>query len=355
MLATSTHDNKRSEDVRARIDVISEMPAAWRLLLRRWGRMNRARKQTVDGAPAPSRNDEYLLYQTLLGTFPSGDLDAEGLAGYRDRIERYMVKAVREAKVHSSWINISEPYETATVGFVRQLLGRFEGNLFLEDLATQARLVGWFGLLNSLSMTLVKLASPGVPDTYQGNETLDFSLVDPDNRRPVDYARRKVVLEELKSLAGNGQSGASGLAYAARAMANAMENGRAKLWTTWRALELRRDHPQLFERGDYAPLAATGARASHVVAFARRHQGHAVVAVAGRLWASLGVDAGTPPVGDAVWGDTRVSLEPLTVDSQPINVLTGEKLEVVDGQLRLGAVFAHFPAGLIVIAGRSDG
>jgi (1->4)-alpha-D-glucan 1-alpha-D-glucosylmutase len=198
-------------------------------------------------------------------------------------------------------------------------------------------------------MTLVKLASPGVPDIYQGNETLDFSLVDPDNRRPVDYARRRVMLEELRGL-----SGSPGLAHVVRAMANAPENGRAKLWTTWRALELRREHPQLFERGDYAPLAATGARASHVVAFARRHQGRAVIAVAGRLWASLGVDAGAPPVGDAVWGDTRVSLEPVTVDSQPVNVLTGEKLDVVDGQLRLGAVFAHFPAGLIVVAGRSD-
>jgi len=349
MLATSTHDNKRSEDVRARIDVLSETPAAWRLLLRRWSRMNRARKRIVDGAPAPSRNDEYLLYQTLLGTFPFGDLDAGRLAEYRDRIERYMVKAVREAKVHSSWINASEPYETATVEFVRQLLGRFEGNLFLEDLAAQTRLLGWFGLLNSLSMTLVKLASPGVPDIYQGNETLDFSLVDPDNRRPVDYARRKAMLEEMKGLASS-----SGLAYAALAMASAPENGRAKLWTTWRALELRRAHPQLFERGDYVPLAVTGSRASHVVAFARRHEGRAVIAVAARLWASLGVDAGKPPLGDAVWGDTQVSLEPLTVTGHPVNVLTGEKLAVVDGQLRLGAVFAHFPAGLVVVAGQSD-
>jgi len=349
MLATSTHDNKRSEDVRARIDVVSEMPAAWRLLLRRWSRMNRGRKRTVDGVPAPSRNDEYLLYQTLLGTFPSGDLDAERLAEYRDRIERYMVKAVREAKVHSSWINISAPYETATTEFVRQLLGRLAGNLFLEDLAQQARSVGWFGMLNSLSMALVKLASPGVPDIYQGNETLDFSLVDPDNRRPVDYARRRAMLDEMKGLAG-----VSGLAHVARAMANAPENGRAKLWVTWRALELRRELSALFERGDYVPLAVTGERASHVVAFARRHRDHGVIAVAGRLWASLGVDAGAPPLGDAVWGDTQVSLDPLTPAGSLINVLTGEKLEVANGGLRLGAVFAHFPAGLIVASGRSD-
>ncbi|MCC6611095.1 MAG: malto-oligosyltrehalose synthase [Burkholderiales bacterium] len=355
MLATSTHDNKRSEDVRARIDVLSEIPAAWRLLLRRWSRMNRGRKRTVDGVPAPSRNDEYLLYQTLLGTFPAGDFDAERLAEYRDRIARYMVKAVREAKVQSSWISVSEPYETATAEFVQQLLGRSDGNLFLEDLVAQVRAIGWFGLLNSLSMTLIKLASPGVPDIYQGNETLDFSLVDPDNRRPVDYARRRGMLEELKELARNAQSRPHGLAHVARAMANAPENGRAKLWTTWRTLELRREQPQLFERGDYVALAATGARARHVVGFARRFNGGAVIAVAGRLWASLGVDAGTPPLGDAVWGDTYLSLEPLTAAScQPVNVLTGEALEAEDGRLRLGAVFSHFPAGLIVIAGRND-
>ncbi|MCZ7563474.1 MAG: malto-oligosyltrehalose synthase [Burkholderiales bacterium] len=352
MLATSTHDNKRSEDVRARIDVISETPAAWRLLLRRWSRMNRARKRTVEGVPAPSRNDEYLLYQTLLGTFPFGDLDAERLAGYRDRIERYMVKAVREAKVHSSWINVSEPYETATAEFVRQLLGRAEGNLFFEDLATQARSVAWFGTLNSLSMTLVKLASPGVPDIYQGNETLDFSLVDPDNRRPVDYARRRTMLEDLGRLAAGGKAG---LAHVARAMANAPENGRAKLWTTWRALELRREHPQLFERGDYVPLAVAGARAQHVVAFARRHEGCAVIAVAGRLWTSLGAEVGTPPLGEAAWGDTTLSLAPLAPAEPAVNVLTGEALAAAGGELRLAALFAHFPAALLVLASRDDG
>jgi (1->4)-alpha-D-glucan 1-alpha-D-glucosylmutase len=347
MLATSTHDNKRSEDVRARIDVISEMPAAWRLLLRRWSRMNRARKRTVDGVPAPSRNDEYLLYQTLLGTFPVGDMDDERLARYRERIEHYMLKAVREAKAHSSWINVSEPYETATIEFVRQVLGRVEGNLFLEDLIVQVRSVAWFGMLNSLSMTLLKLASPGVPDIYQGNETLDFSLVDPDNRRPVDYAQRFATLEELRRLATGAQAG---LAHVAHAMVNAPENGRAKLWTTWRLLELRRSQPQLLEQGDYVALAASGERAQHVVSFARRYRGHALVAVAGRLWASLGVEAWTPPLGEQVWGDTTVSLAPLAVSGMAVNVLTGETFEPVDGKLRLAALFAHFPAALLILS-----
>jgi (1->4)-alpha-D-glucan 1-alpha-D-glucosylmutase len=352
MLATSTHDNKRSEDVRARIDVISEMPAAWRLLLRRWTRMNRARKRAVDGVAAPSRNDEYLLYQTLLGTFPLGDLDEARLAHYRDRVERYMLKAIREAKVHTSWINPAEPYETATIEFVRQLLGRMEGNLFLEDLVAQVRSIAWFGLLNSLSITLLKFASPGVPDIYQGNETLDFSLVDPDNRRPVDYARRRAMLEALRELASSAKAG---LAYAVQAMANAPETGRAKLWTAWRALELRRTDPQLFERGDYVPLAVTGAKARHVVAFARRHEGRAAIAVAGRLWASLGVPAGTAPLGEAAWGDTTLWLAPLGIAATPVNVLTGEAFASGGERLRLAELFAHFPAALLALPGRGAG
>ncbi len=186
MLATSTHDNKRSEDVRARIDVLSEMPAAWRLSLRRWSRINRSKKVEVEDAPAPSANDEYLLYQTLLGSWPGDAAGRGALAAYRDRIEAYMIKAVREAKVHSSWININEAYEQRCASFVHALLGRLQSNLFLDDFLALQPLVAWLGMLNSLSQTLIRLASPGVPDIFQGTELWDYSLVDPDNRRPVD-------------------------------------------------------------------------------------------------------------------------------------------------------------------------
>ncbi len=342
MLATSTHDNKRAEDVRTRIDVLSEMPAAWRLVLRRWSRMNRARKRTVDRAPAPSRNDEYLLYQTLLGTFPLESLDDAGLATYRERIERYMVKAIREAKVRSSWISVSEPYEAAVTEFVRQLLGRREANLFLDDLAAQVRSIAWFGMLNSLSMTAIKLASPGVPDIYLGTEIWDFSLVDPDNRRPVDYAHRKAMLEGMTAIAGS-----EGMANAAREMAEAPDDGRAKLWVVWRALGLRRLHPKLFEQGDYAPLAASGTRADHVVAFARRHADAGVIAIAGRLWASLGVDTRVAPIGAAVWGDTTIDAHALPADVQLVNALTGERVAVRDGRILLADAFANFPGALL--------
>ncbi|MGB8437659.1 MAG: malto-oligosyltrehalose synthase, partial [Burkholderiales bacterium] len=343
MNATSTHDNKRAEDVRTRIDVLSEMPAAWRLLLRRWSRLNRARKRTVDRTPAPSRNDEYLLYQTLLGTFPLETLDDAGLATYRERIERYMIKAIREAKVSSSWISVSEPYEAAVTEFVRQLLGRREANMFLDDLASQTHPIAWFGMLNGLSMTAIKLASPGVPDIYLGTEIWDFSLVDPDNRRPVDYAHRRTMLEQMTAIAGS-----EGMAKTVRAMACAPEDGRAKLWVVWRALEMRRAHALLFEKGDYAPLAASGTRADHVVAFARRHNDFGVIAIAGRLWASLGIDARVPPLGAAVWGDTTVDAALLPAAAEPINVLTGERVTVRDGRIRVADALANFPAALLL-------
>ncbi|MBC8023258.1 MAG: malto-oligosyltrehalose synthase, partial [Burkholderiales bacterium] len=232
MLATSTHDNKRSEDVRARIDVITEMVPAWRLQLTKWNRMNEGKKSLVDESPAPSRNDEYLLYQTLLGSFPTGEPRGKELAAYRDRILAYVQKAAREAKLHTSWALVNEPYEAATAAFAAALLDDSQPNAFLEDLRVAARTVTWIGFLNSLSMAAVKLTSPGVPDIYQGNETWDFSLVDPDNRRPVDYERRRRMLGELAKL-GDKPGAALGEIF------RGLDDGRAKLYVVWRLLQLR--------------------------------------------------------------------------------------------------------------------
>ncbi len=344
MLATSTHDNKRSEDVRTRIDVLSEAPGVWRLLVRRWARMNRTRKRKAEGERAPSRNDEYLLYQTLIGTLPVDLPDAGALDDYRERIERYMVKAVREAKVHTSWLNVNEPYETAVIEFVRGLLGRVEGNLFLDDLRAQARGIAWFGMLNSLSMALLKFTSPGIPDIYQGNELGDLSLVDPDNRRPVDYDLRRRLLDELKAAAE-----APGFADTVRTYAQNAADGRAKLWVTWRALGLRRQHPDLFQLGDYTPLSVEGPRASHVIAYARRHEGKVAVTIAGRLWASLGLEQGALPLGDAVWKDTFVDVSALGDGLRAIDVLSGVPLLIAGQRVPMGRVFAAFPAALLYI------
>ena len=248
----------------------------------------------VEEVPAPSANDEYLLYQVLLGTFPVAGAGASA-GSYSERIEAYMIKAVREAKVHTSWVSPNEQYEAAIVAFVRALLAPSPRNLFLKDLRTQACTFAWFGALNSLSMTLLKLTSPGVPDVYQGNETSDLSLVDPDNRRAVDYAQRARMLDELESLADDPASSAEALAGSAL-------DGRAKMWIVARALELRRSNPDLFTHGQYVPLQVQGQRAGHVVAFMRRHAGTTAVTIAGRLWMKLGAYAGGPPLGDQTVG-----------------------------------------------------
>jgi len=345
MLATSTHDSKRSEDVRARIGVISELPAPWRLAVRRWSRINRSKKRTVEGEPAPSRNDEYLLYQTLLGSFPVPAPAPDALAAYCARIEAYMLKAVREAKVHTSWINPNEAYEAAVAAFVRALLGKADANLFLDDFRAQLAPFAWYGALNSLATTLVKLTSPGVPDLYQGNELIELSLVDPDNRRPVDYALRRARLAELAALAA---APAETLAEQAAALCAQALDGRAKLWITARALALRRARPALFAHGDYHPIGIDGARAGNAVAYARRAGASGIVVVAGRLFASLGLAPGTPPVGASAWGDTAADLGFLPAGTPLASALTGETLRCEAGRLPLARALARFPGALLV-------
>jgi malto-oligosyltrehalose synthase/4-alpha-glucanotransferase len=343
MLATSTHDNKRSEDVRLRIDVMSEMAAPWRLLLRRWKALNRMRRRTREGRPAPSRNDEYLLYQTLLGTFPPGEPDDAALEEYAGRIERYMVKAAREAKDRTSWINPNAEYEDALAKFVRALLGSAQHNPFLDELRAQAGALAWFGALNSVSMALIKYSSPGVPDLYQGNELIDYSLVDPDNRRPVDYVLRRRLLEEVRDLAQR-----PGLAAAARALAAHPFDGRAKLLVTWRLLELRRELPALFADGAYEALEPGGAQAAHVLAYARRHDAGTLIVVAGRLFARLLGEPGRLPLDVAVWHDTHVAAGGLAEGTLLQNLLTGETVTVRDGRIALAHAFASFPGAALL-------
>ena len=352
MLATSTHDNKRAEDVRCRIDVISEMPAAWRLTLRRWSRMNAVHRRKIDGDPAPSRNDEYFLYQALLGTFPYEALDAAGLEIYRERIEHYMLKAVREAKVHSSWVNIDAKYEESVTGFVSGLLGRLESNPFLDDLRLQAGTIAWFGMLNSLSMTLIKLTSPGVPDTYQGTELFDLSLVDPDNRRPVNYDQRRQLLEQLQHVAA---APPESIAASVRGFFDHAYDGRTKLWLMWRILNFRRAHDELFRNGGYRPVVVTGKRLRHVVAYARRLGSAGIVVAAGRFFASMGLESGTLPLGEAAWGDTVLDLSFLPAGARLVNLLTGESLMTdASARLPLAQAITHFPGALLAYGPPED-
>ncbi len=343
LLALSTHDNKRAADVRARIDVISENPAAWRLLVKRWSRMNRRHRRNAEGREAPSRNDEYLLYQTLIGTFPAAAIDAAALDIYRARIEQYMVKAAREAKQYTSWISIDEDYESALKGFVAALLEESATNAFLGDLRANAPAFAWFGALNSVAMALLHCTLPGVPDIYQGCELIDLSLVDPDNRRPVDYALRREVLRGLEVLAAaSGESRTAGL----RDLLAAPYDGRLKMWVIWRALGLRRERPELFARGDYAPIVVRGGRARQVVAYARRLDNAGVVVASGRLFASIGIEPGVSPLGERAWGDATLELPFIAPGTRLLDELSGEATVAAAPGIALADAFARLPFAL---------
>lgn len=353
MLATSTHDSKRSEDVRARIAVLSEIPALFRLNVGRWAKLNRSKKRMIEGELVPSRNDEYLLYQTFAGTWPSGAPGDDEWARFSERIEQYMLKAIREAKEFTSWVNPNPDYETATIQFVRAILyrgrrrarlpraGVFDRgarNRFVGSFTEFHQLVSRLGMMNSLSQTLLKLTSPGVPDIYQGNELWDFSLVDPDNRRPVDYGRRRDMLENLRRKSGDG-------AALCHELTDAMEDGRVKLYLTLKTLCFRGSHRELFCDGAYMPLQVRGMHADHVCAFARIHGAQTVVIVAPRLWASLLAENNYRYVPE-IWRDTRIGMPGFSPSWR--NVLTGEPVVSGPGdEMHLSAVLKDFPVGLL--------
>ena len=347
MLATSTHDTKRSEDVRARINVLSEIPDLWREGLTRWSRQNRRVKLVVDGKPKPSRNEEYLLYQTLVGTWPFCNPADQEFATFRTRIKDYMLKAMREAKVHTSWISPNSLHEDAALYFIETILTDSPQNSFLQDFASFQELTANCGIFNSLSQLLLKLTSPGIPDIYQGNELWDFSLVDPDNRRFIDFDCRQQLLDEL--ITGEKRDGSLKIANEVVAQRH---DGRIKLYLTYKALNFRRAQQTLFESGRYLPLEVEGSRREHVCAFERSSNECTVLVVVPRFCSRLIADSNGLPLGAQVWQDTRI-LQPFdTATSSYRNLLTGEllQLEHLDGQssLPLHKILSAFPVALLV-------
>jgi (1->4)-alpha-D-glucan 1-alpha-D-glucosylmutase len=347
MSATSTHDTKRSEDVRARINVLSEMPDAWREHVERWSRLNWPHRLEVEEQPAPDANEEYLLYQTLVGAWPLEPYSAEEYAGFVRRVQAYMVKALHEAKVHSSWINPNLAYDEAVTKFVERILDA-EGNCaFHDEFRPFQRRVSQYGLYNSLAQVLLKLAGPGVPDTYQGQELWEFSLVDPDNRRPVDYERRARLLHELRGRV----EGREDLRDLASELLASKEDGRIKLYATWRALRCRREQPELFTTGEYLPGEADGAKQQHVFGFARRQGDAFAVVAAPRLLTKL-VPDGQAPLGEAVWQDTALVLPGVPPGRRWRNVFTGEVLTGGEREgkaiFAAGQLFERFPVALLM-------
>ena len=350
MLASSTHDSKRSEDVRARINVLSEIPALWRLNLAKWRDWNRGKKALVDGKLSPARNNEYLLYQTLVGTWPFEALDDAGWKLYSDRIEKYILKAVREAKEVTSWANTNSGYENALVSFTRAILERHDRNRFLSDFTEFQRRVARAGMFNSLSQCLLKMTLPGVPDFYQGNELWDFSLVDPDNRRAVDYDLRRRLLAAMPRPGKSEIRDQTLLNYVRALLAN-MENGLVKLYLTQRTLSVRQSDIGLFQRGSYVPLNIRGAKANHVCAFARGFEGRMAIVAVPRLCRTMLGNEWSSPCDESLWADTEVEVPEIAATCVH-NAFTGECLAINGngGQrtLPVGRMLRDFPVALLL-------
>jgi len=350
MLTTSSHDTKRSEDVRARLNVLSEIPAAWRLALRRWSNTNRNLKRSVDAMLVPTANDEYFIYQTLLGIWPLGEPDANEMANLGLRLAEYLVKAVREAKVYTSWINPNTDYEDAILAFVDTLINAPAESAFLTDFLPFQRRIAQLGMFNSLSQTLIKLTAPGVPDIYQGCECWNFSLVDPDNRRPVDFSHPRTLLNALQTLATQtSQHRCAGV----RALCDTLEDGQAKLLVIKAALALRKRWSEVFQQGSYLPLAVKGEYAAHLCAYARIDGRRSVITVVPRFFARLLGEANTLPLGEEIWRDTAVEIPFHGPDTQYTCAFTGKILipfkQLSGWRLPVAQVLADFPVGLIFV------
>ena len=332
LIATSTHDTKRSEDVRARMVAISEIPELWRRSLQRWGTANHRWKRMVNDLEAPDANEEYLLYQTLLGTWPmqaNGEPEPAPAPDYIERIQAYMAKALKEAKINTSWIQPNEEWDAAMHDFVARILDSSPRNKFLPIFLPAAKEIGRLGTINSLTQTLLKLTSPGVPDIYQGTEIWDYSLVDPDNRRPVDYDLRRQMLKSL-STATPGE------------LMQTWPDGRIKLFLVNHILRFRRGHADLFAGGEYLPLHASGTFAECCISFIRRLDDDWIAVIAPRLSSRIGF----PPIGQA-WQDTAIELPETFSVKDAHDLFTCQPIRHDERQVAVRDVFSVLPFAVI--------
>ncbi len=345
MLASSTHDTKRSEDVRARINVLSEIPSEWYRAIRAWQRLNQDKKVLVAGEAVPSANEEYFLYQTLVGSWPLTPMNSEEHREFVARIHTYMEKALREAKVNTSWVNPNTEYEAAFHSFLDTLLDRSVSKPFLDDFTPFQARIATAGIFNSLSQTLLKIASPGLPDFYQGTEVWNFSLADPDNRRSVNYHQLQTLLARLRTAESENPA-----TLIDRLVAEPTD-GSLKLYVTRTALRFRLENRAVFAKGSYLPLRPTGDRHKHLVAFARSFRETTLVVLAGRFFAQLEAQTRLP-VGLEAWGNAEVVLRKQLPAGPYRDVFTGLTLTPVrrNGNLILpvAEAFSHLPIVLLV-------
>jgi (1->4)-alpha-D-glucan 1-alpha-D-glucosylmutase len=340
MLTTSTHDTKRSEDVRCRLNILSEMPDEWASRVRAWQQINARHKSSVGGQPAPDANEEYLIYQTIVGVWPWEMDGAEQRAELVKRVQDYMTKALSEAKVNVSWVTPNPEYTKAVTEFIAKILTAEDEKetAFVTDLLEFLEPVRRFGAVNSLALMVLKATVPGVPDFYQGTDMWDLSLVDPDNRRPVDYDLRSKALSAMIDRADP--------ALVAAETLQTLEDGRVKLWAMHRVLSTRNERLDVFERGEYVPLSAQPAeQEEHVFAYLR---GEDVLVVLPRFSYTLACESRSNklPLGD-IWGEVSVAL-PAASSTRWTNIFTNETVEALDCKLALADLFASFPVAVLV-------
>ena len=363
MTATATHDTKLGEDTRARINVLSEMPDEWAREVRRWMRLNQPHRTVIDGEPAPDRNDEYRFYQALIGIWPAelstpraaqemvrhtepGALRAPG--DLVERIRDYMLKSVKEAKRHTSWLTPNQDYEQAVARFVERVLAEPGGAKFLPALGPLAGRVARVGMMNGLAQATLKIGAPGVPDFYQGSELWDFSLVDPDNRRPVDFDLRRRLLDELENVL---LLPSPDRADAISEMVAKWEDGRIKLLLTTIGLRLRREWPEVFLSGRYVPLVTDVTVPSSLVAFARIAGARAALFIAPRMAAPLIGEPAAFPLGGEAWKTTRVMLPSELHGRMFRHQITGADIVPTGTEgnewIFAGQVFERVPVGIV--------
>jgi (1->4)-alpha-D-glucan 1-alpha-D-glucosylmutase len=336
--ALSTHDTKRGEDFRARLNVLSELPEEWEQNIKRWHKINRRLKPVYNGVRYPDKNDEYFLYQTLVGSFPFA---GQEFGSYFGRLKEYLIKSVREAKVHTAWIKPDAEYEDSYIKFAEAILDFNKPNQFIEQFLPFVRKISHYGLFNSLAQVLLKITCPGIPDLYQGAELWDFSFVDPDNRRPVDFGMRKSYLDEI---IGNSKRPDEEFLGFIKDLIDKKEDGRIKLFLTHQALKARKQNLEVFQKGSYVGLETGGRYKANVLAFARILGQKVIITVVPRfLTRVIGQDK--YPLTNQVWEDTYIAF-PYDCDADWKNMITGQGI-AASKTLLVGQIFNDFPAGLI--------
>lgn len=343
LLATSTHDTKLSEDVRARICVLSEIPDIWQKKITKWSKINKSRKTKHDNTFIPDKNDEYLFYQVLTGIFPD-ELPINGeIKKLTERLENYMIKAVREAKTNSSWINMNIQYENALCEFIRRVLNSPENHPFWKEFLPFQKDIALRGYINSVSQMILKFTSPGVPDIYQGNELWKYNLVDPDNRNPVDFNKFRLIFKEIKPFLSKSEIDDMSFVFP-------LESGKLKLFLSSAVLNFRKKHHMLFKKGNYVPLEVKGAKSENIVAFARNYENETVITVVPRIIYHMVSEEKPFPTGEDVWKDTKIILPDVSgKDSGKSlkDIFTGKVVSGFNSEIKAGSILNMLPVSVL--------